>query len=338
MRWCYFCAIINIEPLLQLMFTGGQDTMQYLILSFNVIFPIFFMLALGYLIRELKLVAESGFKMFSRATFYVFIPALLFINIYKSDLESSLNVELIAYAIISLLLMCLVLYFLIPRIIKDKWDQPVVIQGIYRSNFIIYGMCIVQAIYPKADLGMVALLSAFVVPLYSVIAVLLFEMFSEKKNDKKALLFNVIKTPMVFSGGLGLFFLLTRIEIPELLLNQVESVSKLATPIALLCLGGTFKIQALKRHKRPLILACAGKLIIVPIAFLSIAIMLGFRGMELATLMAMFAAPVASSSFPMAQELGGNGELAGEIVVVTSLLSIITVFGWVLLLSFSGLL
>lgn len=312
--------------------------MQYLILSFNVIFPIFFMLALGYLIRELKLVAESGFKMFSRATFYVFIPALLFINIYKSDLESSLNVELIAYAIISLLLMCLVLYFLIPRIIKDKWDQPVVIQGIYRSNFIIYGMCIVQAIYPKADLGMVALLSAFVVPLYSVIAVLLFEMFSEKKNDKKALLFNVIKTPMVFSGGLGLFFLLTRIEIPELLLNQVESVSKLATPIALLCLGGTFKIQALKRHKRPLILACAGKLIIVPIAFLSIAIMLGFRGMELATLMAMFAAPVASSSFPMAQELGGNGELAGEIVVVTSLLSIITVFGWVLLLSFSGLL
>lgn len=338
MRWCYFCAIINIEPLLQLMFTGGQDTMQYLILSFNVIFPIFFMLALGYLIRELKLVAESGFKMFSRATFYVFIPALLFINIYKSDLESSLNVELIAYAIISLLLMCLVLYFLIPRIIKDKWDQPVVIQGIYRSNFIIYGMCIVQAIYPNADLGMVALLSAFVVPLYSVIAVLLFEMFSEKKNDKKALLFNVIKTPMVFSGGLGLFFLLTRIEIPELLLNQVESVSKLATPIALLCLGGTFKIQALKRHKRPLILACAGKLIIVPIAFLSIAIMLGFRGMELATLMAMFAAPVASSSFPMAQELGGNGELAGEIVVVTSLLSIITVFGWVLLLSFSGLL
>ncbi len=312
--------------------------MQYLILSFNVIFPIFFMLALGYLIRELKLVAESGFKMFSRATFYVFIPALLFINIYKSDLESSLNVELIAYAIISLLLMCLVLYFLIPRIIKDKWDQPVVIQGIYRSNFIIYGMCIVQAIYPNADLGMVALLSAFVVPLYSVIAVLLFEMFSEKKNDKKALLFNVIKTPMVFSGGLGLFFLLTRIEIPELLLNQVESVSKLATPIALLCLGGTFKIQALKRHKRPLILACAGKLIIVPIAFLSIAIMLGFRGMELATLMAMFAAPVASSSFPMAQELGGNGELAGEIVVVTSLLSIITVFGWVLLLSFSGLL
>ncbi len=311
--------------------------MQYLILSFNVIFPIFFMLALGYLMRELKLVAESGFKMFSRATFYIFIPALLFINIYKSDLSNSLNVKLIIYAIISLFLMCLVLYFLIPRIIKDRWDQPVVMQGIYRSNFIIYGMCIVQAIYPNGDMGMVALLSAFIVPLYSVVTVLLFEMYSDKKNNKKALLFNVLKSPMVFSGILGLFFLLTKLEIPKLLLSQVESVSKLATPIALLCLGGTFKIQALKHHKKALLTACTGKLIIVPIAFLSIAILLGFRGMELATLMAMFAAPVASSSFPMAQELGGNGELAGEIVVMTSLLSIITVFTWVLLLSFSGL-
>lgn len=312
--------------------------MQYLILSFEVIFPIFFMLVLGYLIRELKLVAESGFKMFSRVTFYIFIPALLFINIYKSDLSNSLNVRLIVYAIISLFIMCLTLYFIIPRIIKDRWDQPVVMQGIYRSNFIIYGMCIVQAIYPNGDMGMVALLSAFVVPLYSVVTVLLFEMYSDKKNNKKALLFNVLKTPMVFSGILGLFFLFTKLEIPGLILSQVESVSKLATPIALLCLGGTFKIQALKRHKKALLTACAGKLIIVPIAFLSIAIILGFRGMELATLMAMFAAPVASSSFPMAQELGGNAELAGEIVVLTSLLSIITVFSWVLLLSFSGLL
>jgi predicted permease len=53
--------------------------------------------------------------------------------------------------------------------------------------------------------------------------------------------------------------------------------------------------------------------------------------------MAMYAAPVASSSFPMAQELGGNAELAGEIVVITSLLSIATVFSWVLILSSSGM-
>ena len=311
--------------------------MQYLILSFEVIFPIFFMVALGYLIREFKLVTESGFSMFSRVTFYIFIPALLFVNIYKSDLTSSFNVRLTAYAIISFFIMCIILYFIIPRIIKDKWDQPVVMQGIYRGNFIIYGMCIVQTIYPDTDMGMVALLSAVIVPLYSVVTVLLFEMYSDKKNNRKDLLFNVIKSPMVFSGVLGMFFLITRLEIPELLLNQIESVSKLGTPVALLCLGGTFKIQEMRQHKKPLMVTCIGRLIIVPMVFISVAILMGIRGMELATIMALNAAPVASSSFPMARELGGNAKLAGEIVVVTSLLSIATVFSWVLILSSSGM-
>ncbi len=295
------------------------------------------MLALGYSIREFKLVTESGFNMFSRVTFYIFIPSLLFINIYKSDLTSSFNARLIAYAIISLFITCVILYFVIPRIIKDKWDQPVVMQGIFRGNFIIYGMCIVQTIYPDTDMGMVALLSAVIVPLYSVVTVLLFEMYSDKKNNRKDLLFNVIKSPMVFSGVLGMFFLITRLEIPELLLNQIESVSKLGTPVALLCLGGTFKIQAMKQHKKPLMVACIGRLIIVPMVFISVAILMGIRGMELATIMALNAAPVAASSFPMARELGGNGELAGEVVVMTSLLSIVTVFCWVLLLTSTGM-
>jgi len=295
------------------------------------------MLALGYSIREFKLVTESGFNMFSRVTFYIFIPSLLFINIYKSDLTSSFNARLIAYAIISLFITCVILYFVIPRIIKDKWDQPVVMQGIFRGNFIIYGMCIVQTIYPDADMGMVALLSAFIVPLYSVITVLLFEMYSDKKNNKKDLLFNVIKSPMVFSGILGIFFLITGLKIPGLLLDQIESVSKLGTPVALLCLGGTFKIQAMKQHKKPLMVACIGRLIIVPMVFITAAILMGIRGMELATIMALNAAPVAASSFPMARELGGNGELAGEVVVMTSLLSIVTVFCWVLLLTSTGM-
>ncbi|NLX65082.1 MAG: AEC family transporter [Clostridiaceae bacterium] len=311
--------------------------MQYLILSFEVIFPIFFMLALGYSIRKFNLVTESGFNMFSRVTFYIFIPSLLFINIYKSDLTRSLNARLIAYAIFSLFITCIILYFLIPRIIKERWDQPVVMQGIYRGNFIIYGMCIVQTIYPDADLGMVALLSAFIVPLYSVISVLLFEMYSDKKNNKKDLLFNVLKSPMVFSGILGMFFLLTGLKIPKLLLDQIESVSKLGTPVALLCLGGTFKFQAMKQHKKPLMVTCIGRLFIVPMVFISAAILMGIRGIELATIMALNAAPVAASSFPMARELGGNGELAGEIVVMTSLLSIVTVFCWVLVLTSTGM-
>lgn len=311
--------------------------MQYLVLSIKVVFPLFFMMVLGYLIKELKIIAESGFKMFSKATFYIFLPALLFRNIYKSDLANTLNVKLIVFVIISTLILFAFLCAFIPHIVKDRPDQPVVIQGIYRSNFIIFGTSIVNAIYPNADLGMVALLAAFAVPIYNAITVLLFTMFSEEKQDLKTRFINVIKNPLIAAGLLGIFSLLIKLEIPEIILSQVEDLADLANPIALICLGGTFKIQALKFHAKNLLLACFGRLILVPFIFVTIAVLLGMRGMELAVIMALYASPVATSSFPMAQELGGNAELAGEIVVITSILSIATVFGWVLLLSYSGL-
>ncbi|MGI6084390.1 MAG: AEC family transporter [Acetivibrionales bacterium] len=322
---------------MQQMYIGGHDTMQYFILSFKVVFPLCFMMVFGYLVRKLDLIKESGFKMFSRTTFHIFLPVLLFVNVYKSDLANTLNIRLIAYAIISSLLLFAILCVLIPRLIKDRPDQPVVIQGIYRSNFIIFGTSIVKAIYPDADLGMVALLAAFAVPLFNALSVLVFNMFSEDEQDLKTRFINVLKNPLIVAGALGLLFLLMKIEIPGLIFTQVENIADLATPIALICLGGTFRIQALKTHTKPLLLTCIGKLILVPFFLVFIAVLLGIRGIELAAIMALFASPVATSTFPMAQELGGNAELAGEIVVLTSIFSIATVFGWVLILSYSGL-
>ncbi len=45
--------------------------------------------------------------------------------------------------------------------------------------------------------------------------------------------------------------------------------------------------------------------------------MFGYRGVELTTLMIIFAAPTAISSFTMAQQMDSDSELAGQIVVFT---------------------
>ena len=76
---------------------------------------------------------------------------------------------------------------------------------------------------------------------------------------------------------------------------------------------------------------------IVPAVFLSIAILIGIRGIGLVSLMVMYGSPTAVSSFPMAGQMGGNSELAGQIVATTTIFSVITVFIWTYLLSFYGL-
>ena len=58
---------------------------------------------------------------------------------------------------------------------------------------------------------------------------------------------------------------------------------------------------------------------------------MGFRGVELVSLLGIFASSTAIASFTMAQQMGGDAELAGDIVVWTSALCSFTLFGWSLL-------
>ena len=80
---------------------------------------------------------------------------------------------------------------------------------------------------------------------------------------------------------------------------------------------------------RQLVLGVTGRLIVMPLIFLTIAILLGFRGEELIALMVMLAAPPAVSSFTMAQQMEGDSELAGGLVVFGSLFAVLTMFVWI---------
>ena len=87
----------------------------------------------------------------------------------------------------------------------------------------------------------------------------------------------------------------------------------------------------------PLTLAVAGRLVLVPGIFLTIGALLGFRGVEFAGLIGVFASSTAVASFTMAQQMGGDAGLAGDIVVVTSALCPFTIFGWSLLFKSLGM-
>ena len=73
-----------------------------------------------------------------------------------------------------------------------------------------------------------------------------------------------------------------------------------------------------------------------PLLVVPAAVLLGFRDAALVGIMTATAAPTAVVSVAMSYELGGDGELAAEIVATTSLLSLITMFLWVLVLRGMG--
>ncbi|MEG0812563.1 MAG: AEC family transporter, partial [Clostridium sp.] len=104
----------------------------------------------------------------------------------------------------------------------------------------------------------------------------------------------------------------------------------------LFVLGGTLHFSAIRGNLKYLVPSLVAKLVVIPMIIMMIATGLGFANLERFILFVMFATPVATASYSMAQNMGGDGELAGQFVVVSTAVSVVTIFLWVFLFTSIG--
>lgn len=236
------------------------------------------------------------------------------------------------FAILSVTITFIILCILIPSIEKDNRKRGVLIQGIFRSNFVIFGLPVASSLFGDDKIGVVAILIATVVPLFNMLAVICLEIFRGGKPDIKNTLKGIITNPLIIASIIGVCFLLLGVKLPTAIEKSVSDISKIATPLSLILLGGSFAFTDVKTHLKQTILGVTGRLIIVPLILMPISILLGFRNVELLALLLIFASPTAISSFTMAQKMDGDSDLAAQIVVFTSAFCILTVFLWIFIL------
>ncbi|MEG1255785.1 AEC family transporter [Clostridium sp.] len=306
--------------------------MENLILSLNVVLPLFLIMALGYSLKVAKLYDDNTLKTMNSVTFKTFLPLLLFYNIYKTDLQGALNPKLISFALVSILIVFAVVSTVIPLLEKDNKKRGVLIQGIFRSNFVIFGLPVASSIFGDDKIGVVAILIAVVVPLFNMLSVVILEVFRGGKINVKQIIKGVITNPLIIASAIGISFLLLGIKLPTTIEKSVSEIAKIATPLSLILLGGSFHFTQVKTNLKCTIIGVVGKLILVPGILMPISIWAGFRDVELLSLMLIFASPTAISSFTMSQKMDGDYDLAAQIVVFTSAFCILTVFLWIFIL------
>ena len=306
--------------------------MENLILSFNIVLPIFLILSLGYILKKLKILDELTTKNMNSVNFKVFLPLLLFYNVYKTDLSVVFNPKLLIFSIISVILVFLLLFIIIPLLEKDNRKRGVIIQGIFRSNFVIFGVPVCEALFGQNATGVASMLIAIVVPLFNFLAVICLEIYRGGNINFKKIIKGIITNPLIIASIIGLFFIYFKIKLPTPIEKTINDISKIATPLAFILLGSSFTFSAFSLYIKQLSITILGKLIIVPGIVLYIAALLGFRNVELTCLLSVFASPTAVSSYTMAEQMDGDSILAGQIVVLTSIISIITVFLWIFIL------
>lgn len=313
----------------------GAD-MEYLKTSFLVVFPLFLKLALGYVLKQTKLMSERSFKEMNNVIFRSFFPALLFMNIYQANLEEAVSARLIAFACSSLVVLFIIAMIIVPRFEKENRKRGVLVQGISRSNFILFGIPVATALYGEKSLGVASILVGVVVPLINTLSVIALEYFRGSKPSLKKVLKGIIGNPIIIGAVSALVLVIFGVKLPSIIEKFLGEMANIATPLALVILGGSVTFSSIRNNRVQLTAAVIARLVLVPMAGLSVAVALGFREIELVILMAMFASPSAVSSYTMAMQMDGDGELAGQLVVFTTVFSIITMFLWIALLMAFG--
>ncbi len=310
--------------------------MDNLILSINVVAPICLLLVLGYGVRQLELFDDHTVSQMNSVAFKAFFSVMMFQNIYTTEIADAFNPMLLIFALTSIFICFAAMCIIVPLIEKDNAKRGVMIQGIFRSNFVLFGVPVAGSLLQTTGLGATSILIAVVVPTFNVLAIIILEFYRGGKVDIKNILLGISKNPLVLGGVTGALALILNIQLPPFLEKTISDVAGITSPLALFLLGASFKFSAVKGNLRNLIIAVVGKLILVPLIFLPIAIALGFRELELVSLLVLFASPTAVSSHTMAINMDGDGELAGQIVVFTSTLSVLTMFFWIFTLKTMG--
>ena len=297
------------------------------------------LLSAGFLAVRTGLTDRAFMARLNALNFRLFFPFLMFNNVYGARPEDLPSVTLMIFGPVSVLLLIAVLLIAVPRIVKENPRRGTIIQAVFRSNFIIYGIPLTASVFGAERSSVCGMMVMIMVTLFNTAAVIVLEIFREGGSVRlKPLLLGLLKNPLLQGCALGLLFFALRIRLPEFVAAPVSSLASLATTLAMIVLGANLVFEEIRKNRKPITAVLLVRLVLLPLVFVSLGWLLGLRGVELFLVLMIFGTPVATASYPMAQNMGGDGQRAGQLVFVSTVASLGTIFLFIYFMSRLGLL
>lgn len=333
-----------------------------LMTAVNSILPILLLILLGYGLRRIGFLNEEFITTGNKFIFNICLPIMLFVNVYDIESLSTIKLDVVIYTIAAVCLLFL-LSFTAARTTSVPERKGVVMQCVYRSNYAIIGLPLANALGGAEAMAVAAIVSAFLIPLYNTFAVISLSVFlndgTNKKLDVKSLLKGIVTNPLIIGVALGLACLCLRLlqikffgrtvfslnADAKFLYTVLDNIAGITSPLALILLGGQFQFSAVTGMFKEILVGTLWRTVFAPVIGIGLAIILSkytpFLNCgvtEYPALISVFGSPVAVSSAIMASGMKNDGQLATQLVVWTSILSIFTLFITICLMMSGGLL
>lgn len=314
------------------------QTLQY---ALDAIGPILLIIGLGFLVGRFGRWDRKFYKTLNQICFHLFLPLNLFCSVYAIEDLSAVNWKLLGFMVAGILL-CVGMGVAAARFVKNPSQKGVIAQAAFRSNQAVLGLPLANALGGEAAMGFASVASAIGVPLFNVLAVSILTAYahSGQKQSVRQILAKISANPLIRAAGLGLILVALRQTglVPAFFLRErlgpvwkaIYDLGKIASPVMLFVLGACLDFGAAEKFLPQLSLGIFLRLVAAPVLVIGFALLLrqplGLTTLEMPSFVAMCASPVAVSSAVMVQEIGGDDQLASQMVVWSSVLSMGTIF------------
>ena len=314
--------------------------MENFIYSINVTMPIFLVMVIGYILKQIGMLNDNFVTVANKFNFKVTLPFMLFKDIAGVDIKAVFDIKYVLFCAIVSTICFWVVWGTAKVLVRDKTIRWAFVQSSFRGSAAVMGLAFIQNIYGSSAMGPLMIVSA--VPLYNIfsVIVLTFEANDSTGIDKKAKIrqagINICKNPIILSILAGLIVGLLEIQFPTLVNKTVSNVAQMATPLALITIGAGFEGRKALAKIAPTMAASMIKLVLQPLVFLPVAAWMGFSGEKMIAILIMLASPTTPSCYIMAKSMNNDEVLTASVIVTTTLMAAFTLTGWIFLLKTLG--
>ena len=335
-----FCGTIKPEV---------KVVISVFLFAFNAVIPLLLLLFLGYGLKRASFFNTEFLNLGNKLVFKLLLPMTIFHNIYEVEGLGSFNWSLVLFACVVVLLLCGLGLVASELFIHPREAKGVFVQCTFRSNFAIIGLPLAESLGGASAAAMAAVLSAFTIPLFNVLAVVILTVYAggQKGHSTKKIVADIVKNPLIIAAVAGLVCLAIRNAMPVDALGQpvftiennlpwlfkcVRWLHQSSGPLALIIMGGLLNFNAISGKLKNIVYGTLFRVVLAPVVGLSLTYLcckLGWISCgagEYGSLIALFGSPVAVSSAIMATSIGGDDELARQYVVWTSVASMASLF------------
>ena len=316
--------------------------MDMLALSLNAVIPLFLLIFLGYFLKRVGFFSQAFLATANKLCFRLLMPVNMFWTMYSSDGMAREELGTVAFCILGTMAVLAAAALAVPMFCRDDRQRGVLIQDMFRGNFVIYGTSVCLRMFGDVSATLVGLLTGVMIPVYNFCAGLVLSYYAERNAGRRislaGTLLSALKNPMFWAPVLGAAVGAAGVVLPAPLATALQDLGRSANPVAQVFMGGSFTFAYVGRYWKMLAAIGAMRQVVIPGVMVALAAAMGFTGYQLGAILCMFGAPVAVTTFAMTQQYGGDADLAVSAVVVTTCFSCVSLCAFSVVLGMLGLL